>query len=192
MRSTWASVNPSSPSGRLLLEREEIDRIVERLGSAILERIRDVEGLVLVGIRRGGVPLTKALARQIERETGKRPTEGTLDINLYRDDVALARAVPKVGPSQIPTELEGKEVVLVDDVLHTGRTVRAAIDALHDYGRPARTWLAVLCDRGGRELPIAADFVGKTFEVERGQKLEVEFDDAGPTGARLTLPPTTP
>src|SRR5690606_30514050 len=128
---------------------------------------------------------------EIERETGAPLPVGTLDINLYRDDVAMARAVPKVGPSQIPVALEGKQVVLVDDVLHTGRTVRAAIDALHDYGRPARIWLAVLCDRGGRELPIAADFVGRVVEVERDHKLEVEFDDEGPTGARLTWPPKT-
>jgi pyrimidine operon attenuation protein / uracil phosphoribosyltransferase len=192
MRSTWGSVNPSSPSGRLVLEREDVDRIVEHLRESILERVGEVEGLVLVGIRRGGVPLSSALAESIERVKGERPLVGTLDINLYRDDVGMARAVPKVGPSQIPGQLEGKSVVLVDDVLHTGRTVRAAIDALHDYGRPARIWLAVLCDRGGRELPIAADFVGRELEVEEGQKLEVEFDEDGPTGARLTWPPTIP
>lgn len=185
-------MSSTTQSDRLVLERAEVDRILERLRTEILARVGQVGSLVLVGIRRGGVPLAKALAREIERETGQAPMLGTLDINLYRDDVGLARAVPKVGPSQIPTHLEGKEVVLVDDVLHTGRTVRAAIDALHDYGRPSRIWLAVLCDRGGRELPIAADFVGKTVEVDPSQKLEVEFDDEGPTGARVTWPPGTP
>lgn len=175
-----------------MLERAEVDRLVARLGEGILERVAPAGSLVLVGIRRGGVPLAKALARELERKLGAHPPVGTLDINLYRDDVAMARAVPKVGPSQIPIALEGKQVVLVDDVLHTGRTVRAAIDALHDYGRPTRIWLAVLCDRGGRELPIAADFVGETVTLDVDQKLEVEFDDEGPTGARVTWPPKTP
>lgn len=138
---------------------------------------RGVEGLAIVGIRRGGVTIAERLAQEIASAEGHTVPVGTVDISLYRDDAATALPDPKIGPSSIPFDVTGRDVVLVDDVLQTGRTVRAAIDCLLDYGRPRRVWLAVLLDRGGRELPIAADFVGRTIEVEPGARLEVELTE---------------
>jgi len=142
----------------------------------ILERIAEPGALSLVGIRRGGVPLAERLAGLIGAAEGREVPVGAVDITLYRDDAASALPDPKVGPSEIEFSIQGSDVVLVDDVLHTGRTVRAAIEHLLDYGRPRRIWLAVLCDRGGRELPIAADFVGRSLEVGPGQRLDVSLE----------------
>ncbi len=147
---------------------------------AILEATSGIEDLTLVGIRRGGVALAARIADEITKAEGKAPPVGTVDISLYRDDAATALPNPKIGPSDIPFDVNGRHVVLVDDVLQSGRTVRAAIECLQDHGRPARVWLATLCDRGGRELPIAPDFVGKTVEVEEGSRLDVWIDAAGP------------
>ncbi len=147
---------------------------------AILEATSGIEDLTLVGIRRGGVALAARIADEITKAEGKAPPVGTVDISLYRDDAATALPNPKIGPSDIPFDVSGRHVVLVDDVLQSGRTVRAAIECLQDHGRPARVWLATLCDRGGRELPIAPDFVGKTVEVEEGSRLDVWIDAAGP------------
>jgi pyrimidine operon attenuation protein/uracil phosphoribosyltransferase len=147
---------------------------------AILEATSGIEDLTLVGIRRGGIALAARIADEIAEAEGKAPPVGTVDISLYRDDAATALPNPKIGPSDIPFDVTGRHVVLVDDVLQSGRTVRAAIECLQDHGRPARVWLATLCDRGGRELPIAPDFVGKTIEVEKGGRLDVWIDAAGP------------
>jgi pyrimidine operon attenuation protein/uracil phosphoribosyltransferase len=116
---------------------------------------------------------------------------GAIDITLYRDDAASALPDPKIGPSEIDFTIDGWDVVLVDDVLHTGRTVRAAIDHLLDYGRPRRIWLAALCDRGGRELPIAPDFVGRAFEVPEGALLDV-LADGGPEDRAVIRPAGSP
>jgi pyrimidine operon attenuation protein/uracil phosphoribosyltransferase len=132
-----------------------------------------------VGVRRGGVPIASRIAAEIKAAEGRTVPVGAIDITLYRDDAASALPDPKIGPSEIDFEVKGWDVVLVDDVLHTGRTVRAAIDCLLDYGRPRRIWLAVLCDRGGRELPVAPDFVGRAIEVPEGAVLHV-VADGGP------------
>ena len=124
-----------------------------------------------------------------EARGGEPPPVGTVDIAFYRDDAATALPDPKVGPSDVPFEVDGRHVILVDDVLQTGRTVSAAIECLKDFGRPARIWLAVLCDRGGRELPIAADFVGRLVQVPPGSRLDVTFDARGGARAALSLPP---
>ena len=153
---------------------------------AILEATSGVEDLTLVGIRRGGVALSSRLAEEIAAAEGRPPPVGTVDISLYRDDAATALPNPKIGPSDIPFDVNGRHVVLVDDVLHTGRTVRAAIECLQDHGRPSRVWLAVLCDRGGRELPVAPDFVGRAFEIHEGERLDVWIDAAGPDRVVLT------
>lgn len=153
---------------------------------AILEATSGIEDLTLVGIRRGGVGLAARLADEITQAEGKAPPVGTVDISLYRDDAATALPNPKIGPTDIPFLVNGRHVVLVDDVLQSGRTVRAAIECLQDHGRPARVWLAVLCDRGGRELPIAPDFVGKTIEVDQRGRLDVWIDAAGPDRVVLT------
>ena len=133
------------------------------------------EELCLVGIRRGGVPLAERLAEALAPKLGQRPQVGAVDISLYRDDAAAALPDPKIGPSEIPFEVDGKELVLIDDVLQTGRTIRAAIDCVLDYGRPRRIWLAVALDRGGRELPIAPDFAAEVVEVQRERRLRVEL-----------------
>lgn len=166
--------------GELLVDAETLARSVRRMAVTIVDDAvaagAQKEGLALVGIRRGGVPIAARLAEEIASAEDLRVPVGTIDIALYRDDAATALPDPKIGPSSIPFEVDGRDVVLVDDVLQTGRTVRAAIDCLLDYGRPRRVWLAVLFDRGGRELPIAADFVARPVEVPAGARLEVDLD----------------
>ncbi len=173
-----------------MLDAEEIRRILRRMASSIVEQSHGVDRLALVGVRRGGVGIARRLATLVA-EVEARPEAavalGTIDITLYRDDASTALPDPKIGPSQIPFDPMGRDVVLVDDVLQTGRTVRAAIDCLLDYGRPRRVWLAVLCDRGGRELPVAADFVGRRVEVPEGARLEVSVGEDEPDRAEIVL-----
>lgn len=132
---------------------------------------------VLIGIRRGGLVLGNRLADRIEERTGRRPDQGVIDINLYRDDWTRARELPKVGKTEIPFRLDDKRVILVDDVLFTGRTVRAALEALVDFGRPARIELAVLVDRGYREMPIHADYAPFKISTALSQRVNVYFKD---------------
>lgn len=163
---------------RVLFDHEAIARTMRRLALEIVDSTRGTERLALVGIRRGGVPIAARLAALIAESEGKSVPVGSIEIALYRDDAATALPDPKIGPSHVEFDVNGRDVVLVDDVLQTGRTVRAAIDCLLDYGRPRRIWLAALFDRGGRELPIAADFVGRTVDLGEGDKLLVELDGA--------------
>lgn len=171
---------------KVVLDADAIQRSIRRIAVAILEATSGIEDLTLIGIRRGGVGLSKRLAEEIAKVEGRPPPVGTVDISLYRDDAATALPNPKIGPSDIPFDVSGRHVVLVDDVLHTGRTVRAAIECLQDHGRPARVWLAALCDRGGRELPIAPDFVGRILDLDPGGRLDVWVDAAGPDRVVLT------
>ena len=168
-----------------VLDAEAVARIIRRMASEMIERFRGAQQLGLVGVQRGGVPIAARLAEEIRKAEGISVPVGTLDITLYRDDAASTLPDPKVGPSRIEWDVQGGDVVLVDDVLQTGRTVRAAIDNLLDYGRPRRIWLAVLCDRGGRQLPIAADFVGRSVDVPAGSLLEVIADGGPGDGAWL-------
>jgi pyrimidine operon attenuation protein/uracil phosphoribosyltransferase len=167
-----------------VLDADAIARSIRRVAFEISERTRGTPHLGLVGVRRGGVPIARRIAAELEAGEQRTVEVGAVDITLYRDDAAIALPDPKIGPSEIDFRVEGWDIVLVDDVLHTGRTVRAAIDCLLDYGRPRRIWLAVLCDRGGRELPIAPDFVGRVLEVEAGATLEVRAD-GGPDDRAL-------
>lgn len=160
--------------GRTLLDADATARILRRLTAEIVEQVPR-EKLALVGIRRGGV----ALAAKFAAALGGVDT-GTVDISLYRDDAATALPDPKIGPSDVRFAVDGRDIVLVDDVLQTGRTVRAAIDCLLDYGRPRRIWLAVLLDRGGRELPVAADFVGRVVEVGKDDRIMAYLDGEEP------------
>ncbi len=163
-----------------LVDSDELGRCIRRLAAEIVDEVRRASGpsssFALVGIRRGGVPVARRLAEELAAAEGLTVPVGTVEIALYRDDAATALPDPKIGPSEIPFDVRGTDVVLVDDVLQTGRTVRAAIDCLLDYGRPKRIWLAALFDRGGRELPIAPDFVGRVIDVPRGARLEVVVD----------------
>lgn len=157
-----------------LLTREDVARTLDRLASEVIERHgADAERLMLVGIQRRGVDLARRLTLLLERKTGKSVPLGTLDINLYRDDWTSLAAFPALGASSIPLPLEGRKVLLVDDVLYTGRTIRAALEAILDYGRPESVELLVLVDRGHRELPIHADYVGRAVRTSRAEKVDV-------------------
>ena len=158
---------------RELLDPESVDRGLRRVAGEILERHSDVSDLVLIGIRRGGVPLAEKISLWIRLLEGSVPATGHVDITLYRDDAATAMPNPRIGPSNIPVLLDRRVVVLVDDVLYTGRTIRAALDALLDYGRPRRIELAVLVDRGGRELPIQPDYVVRVVNVAVDERVDV-------------------
>jgi pyrimidine operon attenuation protein/uracil phosphoribosyltransferase len=164
------------------MDARDISRAVGRLAREIAERARAAKAgreLAIVGIRRGGVHLAERLRRELREALGGEPPAGTLDIALYRDDLAERGAAPVIGPTEIRFPIQGKTIVLVDDVLYTGRTVRAALDELVDFGRPRRVWLAVLVDRGGRELPIAADFVGARVDVPDDQDVQVRLVESG-------------
>ena len=156
-----------------LLDPTAVARGLRRVAVEIAERGRGVNDLGLVGIRRGGVPLAERLAALLYELEGVRPPVGAIDITLYRDDAATALPNPRIGPSHIPFAVDGRRVILVDDVLYTGRTIRAALDALLDYGRPRRIELVALVDRGGRELPIQADYVVRAVEIGPARRVEV-------------------
>jgi pyrimidine operon attenuation protein/uracil phosphoribosyltransferase len=175
------------PPPETVLDHDDIARAIRRIASAIVERTRGAEDIRIVGIVAGGVPLANRIAAEIQHRDGVRVPIGTVAIDFYRDDAATAKPSPVAEPSDIRFEVAGRDVVLVDDVVQTGRTVRAAIDCLLDYGRPRRVWLAALCDRGGRELPIAPDFIGKQVEVPLGGYLEVNL--GGPTDRVVLVRP---
>ena len=156
-----------------LLDEAEIRRSVTRIAHEILERNKGAESVTLVGIAARGDDLARRLAREIERIEGTRPPVGVLDITFYRDDIGLRTEAPEVHETRIDGDITGKTIVLVDDVLFTGRTIRAAMDALVDFGRPTAIQLAVLVDRGHRELPIRADFVGKNLPTRRDEDVRV-------------------
>ena len=155
----------------LLVDASAVADGLERIAKQIAER--EAGEVSLVGIRRGGEPVAQHLARLIGRRTGKIIRLGSVDITLYRDDAATALPSPRIGPSHLPFELEGARIVLVDDVLYTGRTIRAALDALLDFGRPRRIELCVVADRGGRELPIQPDYVVAETPVPETSRVEV-------------------
>ncbi|HBR58031.1 MAG TPA: bifunctional pyr operon transcriptional regulator/uracil phosphoribosyltransferase PyrR [Blastocatellia bacterium] len=170
-----------------IMDGARMKRALSRLASEIVEENQGAEGLYLVGIRRRGVPLAERIADRIEQLEGARPLYGILDITLYRDDLSTVGASPIVNRTELDSDIEGKIIVLVDDVLYTGRTIRAALDQLMDFGRPKKVQLAVLIDRGRehRELPIQADFVGKTVPTKQSEIIKVmlkEFDEIEAVG----------
>ncbi len=156
-----------------LLDPGALARTLQAMASAVLDQTPDAASLVLVGIQRRGVELAARLAARLAERTGSAVPRGALDITLYRDDLETVGPKPVVGATHLPVDLEGRHVWIVDDVLFTGRTIRAALDELADFGRPARIGLAVLVDRGGRELPIQADVVGLTVPTGPGDRVEV-------------------
>jgi len=158
-----------------LMSASEIDRTLVRLAHEILEKSADLDKLAFIGIRRRGVPLAQRLAAKIEALENRKVPVGILDINLYRDDLTTVDIKPVVSGTEIPFAVQGKDIILMDDVLYTGRTIRAALDALFDHGRPARVQLLVLIDRGHRELPIEARFIGRVVQTSDNEIIEVKF-----------------
>jgi pyrimidine operon attenuation protein/uracil phosphoribosyltransferase len=170
-----------TPAPHILLDEESMRRTLSRVAHEIIERNDDLATVALVGIHTRGVPIANRLRRLIEERTGEDVALGQLDITFHRDDVhvraghAPRHPQPLVRDTKLDFELEGRTVILVDDVLYTGRTIRAAIDALFEYGRPDRVQLAVLADRGHRELPIRPDYVGKNLPTGRNERVQVEL-----------------
>lgn len=165
----------------VLLDARDLSRALTRIAHEIVERNKGTDGLALVGVHTRGVPIAERLADLIANSEGVRPPTGKLDITLYRDDLSEIALQPLVRRTEVPFDVSGKRIVLCDDVLYTGRTARAALDALVDMGRPAVIQYAVLVDRGHRELPIRADYVGKNVPTSRSEVIKVklaEIDDA--------------
>jgi len=168
------------PTTSRLLDERAMGRALQRMASEIVERCDGTDGVVLVGIQRRGVELAGRLAALMQKTEGRAIPLGKLDITLYRDDLQSVGPRPVVGETSLPREIDGATVVIVDDVLYTGRTIRAALDELADFGRPRRILLCVLVDRGGRELPIHPDIVGVTLTTAAGDRVDVlvkERDD---------------
>ncbi len=157
------------------MDEKSLNRTLSRLAHQIVESNRGAENLAFVGILTRGVQIAERLIEKIEPIEGRRLPLGMLDITFYRDDMLGSLKKPRVQKTDIPFDIDGKSVVLVDDVLYTGRTVRAALDALMDFGRPARIQLAVLVDRGHRELPIKADFIGQEIKTTAGEEVRVKL-----------------
>ncbi len=162
-----------------LLNKQDIDRILARIAHEILEKNKGTGNLCLVGIQRGGVHLAGRLSKKIREIEGNDIPVGSLDIAFYRDDLNIRTEQPAVRETSVPCHIDDQKVVLVDDVLFTGRSIRAALDALMDIGRPANIQLAVLIDRGHRELPIKPDFVGKNIPTSMGEVVRVVLEEEG-------------
>ena len=184
----------ASVGERVLLDAEALDRTLHRIAHEIIERNPELDQVALVGIHTRGVPLAQRLRRLIEDFSGSEVELGTVDITFYRDDVSVRggdaplHPQPIVRSTRLDFPLEGKTCILVDDVLYTGRTIRAAIEALFDYGRPARVQLAVLADRGHRELPIRPDYVGKNLPTSRDERIQVQLVEIDEVDRVLLVP----
>jgi len=165
------------PERTILLDARALSRALQRMAVEVLELTHGTADLVLIGIQRRGVELAERIATLIEKDEGVVLPRGALDITLYRDDLETVGPKPVIGETRIPGDLDGKHVVIVDDVLYTGRTVRAALDELADFGRPKRISLCVLVDRDGRELPIQPDVVGKQVKVNPHERVDVMVEE---------------
>lgn len=172
----------------LLLGPDESALLLDEMANAIVARGGSAPWIV--GVRRGGVPVAEALVARLAARLGRAPEMGTIDITLYRDDASTALPSLRIGPTEIPGSLDGRRVILVDDVLFTGRTVRASLDELFDHGRPSSVELAVLIDRGGRELPIQADYVGRRVDLAADLRVDVLQGKNGLSA--IAQPGTTP
>src|SRR5437763_10452583 len=180
--------------GKILLDGDGLERTLSRIAHEIIEGNPEVDDVARVGSQTRGVPIARRLARLIDERAGRAPTLGAVDITFYRDDVSVRggeaplAAPPVVRATQLDFPLDGRTVVLVDDVLYTGRTIRAAIEALFDYGRPERVQLAVLVDRGHRELPIRPDYVGKNLPTSREERIQVQLVEVDEVDQVLLVP----
>lgn len=163
--------------GTVIMDARAIDRALTRIAHEIVEENQGVDGLAIVGIHRRGVQLARQIAVEITRSEGEAPDKGVMDITLYRDDLEQIGDHAVVEKTEIPFDVDEKVIVLVDDVLYTGRTIRAALNEIMDFGRPRRIMLAVLVDRGHREIPIRADFVGKNVPTSQDQRVKVKVEE---------------
>jgi pyrimidine operon attenuation protein / uracil phosphoribosyltransferase len=185
---------PAVSPAKLLLDEESISRTLSRIAHEIIERNHELDAVALVGIHTRGVPLAQRLRRLVGERSGEELALGQLDITFHRDDVHVRAGLPPRRPQPLVRDtklefvLEGRTVILVDDVLYTGRTIRAAIDALFEYGRPDRVQLAVLADRGHRELPIRPDYVGKNLPTAHGERVQVELVEVDEIDRVLLIP----
>ena len=171
---------------KTVLSARAVERTLRRMADEIIELNEGTANLIVVGIQRRGVQLATRISSLIEESENERVLQGSLDITLYRDDLQTVGPRPVVGPTDIPWDIDGRNIVIVDDVLYTGRTVRVELDELADFGRPAHIALAVLIDRGGRELPIQPDIVGKKLSVAKGDRVDVLVDELdGRTGVEI-------
>jgi pyrimidine operon attenuation protein / uracil phosphoribosyltransferase len=176
-----------------IMDTSRINRALSRLASEIVEENQGIEDLYLIGIRRRGVPLAERIADRVAALEGERPPVGILDITLYRDDLSTVGANPIVNRTELPIDVDDRSIVLIDDVLYTGRTIRAALDQLMDFGRPKRVQLAVLIDRGKehRELPIQADYIGKHVPTKKSEIIKVLMEDIdGEEGVTIVTRPS--
>src|ERR1700751_5862265 len=184
---------PARDTGKVLLDADALSRTLSRIAHEIIEANPELDSVALVGIQTRGVPLAQRLARLIEERAGEAPVLGAVDITFYRDDVrvrggeAPLHAQPLVRETLLDFPLDGRTVVLVDDVLYTGRTIRAAIEALFDYGRPSRVQFAVLVDRGHRELPLRPDYVGKNLPTAKSERIQVQLVEVDEVDAVLLV-----
>ena len=162
---------------KVILNKEDVRRAVTRIAHEIVERNHGCDGIILIGVHTRGVPLAKRIAANIKAFEQAEVPVGDLDISLHRDDLTSQEVQPSMRPTNIPDDIEGKRIILGDDVLYTGRSIRAAMDALIDHGRPQSIQLVVLIDRGHREIPIRADFVGKNMPTSRDEEVEVRLKE---------------
>jgi pyrimidine operon attenuation protein / uracil phosphoribosyltransferase len=176
---------------KVILDAKGVDRALSRLTHEILEKNKGAEEIVLIGICSGGVPLSRRIQAKIRAIEGVETPAGYVDITLYRDDLSRAGYQPRLKKTEIPCSIDEKKIILVDDVLFTGRTIRAAMDALIDFGRPRNIQLAVLIDRGHRELPIRADYVGRNVPTSRSETVDV-FVEGDPEGWQVQMREGTP
>lgn len=181
---------PNEPATVVVMDADAIRKAIRRIAHEIIEQNPDASRLILAGIPTRGVEVARRLADHIESVEGARPALGTVDVSMHRDDLATRQRLTAVETTQLPLDLEGRTLVLVDDVLYTGRSCRAAMDAVASFGRPARIQLAVLVDRGHRELPIRPDYVGRNVPTESTEKIRVRFEnyDGVPDGVAVVKP----
>jgi pyrimidine operon attenuation protein/uracil phosphoribosyltransferase len=163
---------------KILLERSDIGRMVHRMAHEIVEKATEPAEIALIGIRSRGVHLARRLARKVEEIVKINPAVGVIDVTPYRDDKSQEQPLPAVGAFEVPVTIEDRTVVLIDDVIYRGRTIRAAMEAVERLGQPKRILVAALIDRGDRELPIRADIVGKNLKVKTGERVNVQLDEA--------------
>lgn len=169
----------STPDKTHLMDAEEISALIDKIAQEICDKNKyaNQDDFVFIGIHRGGVPLAERLVKSIEKKACFLPPLGTLDISMYRDDIGMRKTLPYIFETRIPFEINGKVIILVDDVLQSGRSIRAALDAITDYGRPAIVRLATLLDRGLREFPINADYVGKFMDVPPEERIKINWHE---------------